>query len=501
MHEDDERVDREKMVRGIIRVLSGGDRGDMPPSKKHELFIPYPEEAENWEKFPIPPEVVQKFYTLADERTDVDKELPYEPLGTARNASNKANDQRFRLKQGDIVYFKPDSKGREVAEIALSSIWRDAPAIDQKITGTYGFFREIGEELLPFNKDRKYLSPAEMVFGFVEERPAEEANKQQEQATAYKSRVRFSHGIHQATPENDGPYLDPVPLKILSSPKPPSPNLYFKQKEKPKNKYIYKPKFAAKDHHPQGRKFYLHHRRQELLKKVQPPWETIYKMEEDPNLKQKVLITPLAPKQSFWFHVDFENLNDYELGMLCYALQPSENYYHKIGMGKPLGLGSVQIEPAVLCLINRTKRYKKGVNPFAEKQARYHGVWRCPTLGTELPEAYALEREVAAAGKPVDFEEQKMKFADHMNDDVKNAFNLLGNINTKHPVHAPLTAEQRNRGKDEDETFQWFVNNDEEYRKAMNQNERQGASNRNEAGQALDPITKDTKSLPTLKYN
>ena len=40
--------------------------------------------------------------------------------------------------------------------------------------------------------------------------------------------------------------------------------------------------------------------------------------------------------------VDFDNLSPRELGLLLYALKPAEGFRHKLGMGKPIGLGGVR---------------------------------------------------------------------------------------------------------------------------------------------------------------
>jgi len=54
--------------------------------------------------------------------------------------------------------------------------------------------------------------------------------------------------------------------------------------------------------------------------------------------------------------IRFENLSEVELGALLFALDLPEGLAHKIGMGKPLGLGSVKIKPQ-LYLSDRSKRY------------------------------------------------------------------------------------------------------------------------------------------------
>jgi len=85
-------------------------------------------------------------------------------------------------------------------------------------------------------------------------------------------------------------------------------------------------------------------------------------------------IRPLKPGVRFAFTIHFDNLRDYELGALLWALQPrssaGENYVHKIGMGKPLGMGAVQIDHVNLKLTDRiAQRYMRlfdGGNQWAE---------------------------------------------------------------------------------------------------------------------------------------
>ena len=86
---------------------------------------------------------------------------------------------------------------------------------------------------------------------------------------------------------------------------------------------------------------YLHHR----LTQGQQPWKTA---DEEKNKNQKNRIKPLRKELEFMFYIDFNNLNKWELGLLCYAVRPMEGFRHKIGMGKPLGLGTVRIDPVEL---------------------------------------------------------------------------------------------------------------------------------------------------------
>ena len=74
--------------------------------------------------------------------------------------------------------------------------------------------------------------------------------------------------------------------------------------------------------------------------------------------EQHTIIRPIKDGVTFKGRIRFENLSDVELGALLFALELPENCCHKLGMGKPLGLGSVQITTK-LFLSDREKRYKE----------------------------------------------------------------------------------------------------------------------------------------------
>jgi len=76
----------------------------------------------------------------------------------------------------------------------------------------------------------------------------------------------------------------------------------------------------------------------------------------NPRDSQHTLIKPVKAGVTFKGRIRFENLTDLELGALLSALELPEGCAHRLGMGKPLGLGSVQIS-ARLHLVNRSRRY------------------------------------------------------------------------------------------------------------------------------------------------
>jgi CRISPR-associated protein (TIGR03986 family) len=71
---------------------------------------------------------------------------------------------------------------------------------------------------------------------------------------------------------------------------------------------------------------------------------------------QLTIIRPVKEGTGFCGRLRFENLTDVELGALLTALQLPPSKRHHVGMGKPLGLGSVRIE-AALRLTERERRY------------------------------------------------------------------------------------------------------------------------------------------------
>ena len=79
------------------------------------------------------------------------------------------------------------------------------------------------------------------------------------------------------------------------------------------------------------------------------------------NSKIDTKIEPVKDK-TFVGKIRFENLSKVELGALLFALDLPNGCCHKLGMGKPLGLGSVKITP-ILFLSKRKERYE---NLFTE---------------------------------------------------------------------------------------------------------------------------------------
>ncbi len=169
--------------------------------------------------------------------------------------------------------------------------------------------------------------------------------------------------IGDATLEGSAQYGDLITLAELASPDPTS-YLYYSDLE---NKV------------PRGRKFYYHRAEllpdgnQELALKLINALETegnnaaIFRetQDKDDGLGRKSTVRPLKPESTFSFEVHYENLTDEEFDLLLFALElnptleddGSRKSYHKIGYGKPAGLGSARIIVTHIHAVNHQARY------------------------------------------------------------------------------------------------------------------------------------------------
>lgn len=450
----------ENFVRGILRVISSLSREEeMPPTKKHEMFIPLPEDMERTgETFHIQDSALEQFQRLAQGRESENdrrsRTLGGDMLPFALKGGNdiRSRNPQYSLQEGDIVFFEPNNSGDEVQRIWISQIWR------KEIPGNaHTFFSQINPELLPYNKDRQTVTPAEALFGFVEVEDRDASQDRHGQARALAGRVGFQNARLMNSPEN-GPYNgQEIPLQILASPKPPSPSLYFRPRKLPntqqqqrqaKHFYIAKKELDPQKHRPQGRKMYLHHSENDIFAKARTG-----RREENQN--QKNLVQPLVPGCEFTFSVDFDNLDDWELGLLMYALQPGEEFLHKIGMAKPLGFGSVKIKVEGLFLIDRQDRYQQLIDSDDALCPRYHRYWLHQNCAYSLPEVEQAKERISDDAKESPQNLIK-EVAATLDPEINQALQTLGRP-MKH-VRYPEANNQDNR---EQEHFKWFQNNDQ----------------------------------------
>lgn len=206
----------------------------------------------------------------------------------------------------------------------------------------------IPEDLRCGNK----LDLAEAIFGQVEE------NKH------LAGRVFFSDAVWKPKSDEQNPFLKEdssddgrrIP-KILSSPKPTSFQLYLNQPEKDvQNESTLKSYYDKGETIIRGFKRYWHKKpnQKEIfeenyeIKNNEVFGKSKNGNDEGQKSSQHTIISPVKQGTKFISRIYFENLSKLELGALLSALSLPESKRHKLGMGKPLGLGTICIKPTLL---------------------------------------------------------------------------------------------------------------------------------------------------------
>jgi CRISPR-associated protein (TIGR03986 family) len=406
--------------------------------------------------------VIDRFERLANELTDEwrgptsGEELrPYEPWNTRPNRAASA-DKNLKIRFGDLVYFslQATANGASVKEISFSSVWRsEIPSADANRGATaHDFFAQIDPNLLPLGTQRMRdvhlrLTPAELLFGCVESRDKKDdsAADSVESSVSLKGRVNLSYGLLETFPDHpDEVILDAVQLKVLSSPKPPSPAFYFRGTGRHQGKAIIKTVLKSKAQRthlnailPCGRKIYLLHKLASRDGGANPPWRS------DPQAVQElwpmqVSIQPIRAGTKFRFSLSFENLSKRELSSLLLALHPADGFRHRIGMGKPIGLGAVCIDVLRVDYFDAGLRYSHDRDYLTNaEEARYP---------ISLSQQEVREMLSAAEGMA--------------SQEVLISLRRAG-LRTGQGISYPLAAEvEANTADAEKKLFRWFVNND-----------------------------------------
>lgn len=396
-------------------------------------------------------------------------------VGGKQTPGNPASPRQVQLfRQGDVCAI-PGSSLRgllsSIAEAASNSTLRvlnEEPVLvytnprdrhSKRPKGTvHGFFRAVSPELVPLEPDdsRQTLTIAEQMFGLVEQVPEGQRAPANREVLAFAGRIRVSNAIHQGA----NPASREGRLKILDSPKAANSNFYFRPASG--DGFVSKAALSPTQHWPHGRKFYLH---RAPLK--DGDWEThrdLYKV----RVEQKADVV-LLTEGEFWLAIDFENLIRPELELLAYSIRPAQKYHHKLGFGKPLGLGKIRLDPAGIFLVNRQACYS--VDPLANP--RYAALWRSPDI-REWPARFEREWQAVApqpcpaVGEWGQAWSKRVAAETPALSDTLRAFELLGDparAPASLPVHYPQPLQRK--GKEigsgspemEDKGYEWFQNN------------------------------------------
>ncbi|MEW6399742.1 MAG: RAMP superfamily CRISPR-associated protein [Bacillota bacterium] len=105
---------------------------------------------------------------------------------------------------------------------------------------------------------------------------------------------------------------------------------------------------------------------------------------------QNKTVWPVAPDSVFTFEVGYSDLHESELRVLLYALALEPGLWHKVGMGKSIGMGSVHIQIVQWQRIDRSTRYRYlggGVSAPLDREAlaKQLAVWLRPYRESDAP--------------------------------------------------------------------------------------------------------------------
>lgn len=230
------------------------------------------------------------------------------------------------LEVGNLVYVEV-SQTRVIHNIALVKV----PRL---------LYQNSIDDLLPDYlyccSDYDQLCPACRLFGWVHQQPPNEKAK-----TAYAGRIRISH----AQLLNDKVTMEEFPLAIQSTPKPTTTFFYLFNNGEPDFNVTYDMDGA----HLRGRKHYLH---QSEAKEQE--YKRAGNIKDDQN---RTIRDTLKSGATFKFTVEFENLAPVEFGALLWSIEMENDMFHKIGLGKPLGFGSVKLSIINISTLNIKERY------------------------------------------------------------------------------------------------------------------------------------------------
>lgn len=230
----------------------------------------------------------------------------------------KLNPQSIHDLDGVLVYYKPHNGIYYLSPSAISrEVFKNRP-------------KDLAQDFTPC-ESQKNLCVACALFGMVKEKES------------VSSRVRFTDAL-SAVEKNPKDYFDNhVIFEELASPKPSSTEFYLKKTVSGTDIWNYD--YAVENQHDirgytpriRGRKFYWHKNISQYA--GIPPGTD----KSDRNVGGR----PVKKGESFKSRIYFNDITENELKKLVWVLRPNGNSsknYHKIGMGKPIGLGSIKID-------------------------------------------------------------------------------------------------------------------------------------------------------------
>jgi len=248
------------------------------------------------------------------------------------NEIDRSPEKRIEISENDVINYEVDENRKAPSllewckkddEVPCFYVpWVDAKGNERISFGHTGLFRiaykkSIKEHIPPVHNDENVIDFAHAIFG----------NTSKESTDSFAGRVFFEDA--KLVDQNVNPCMEEKIPKILLGPKPTSFQLYLEQDSTNRKKL----KHYNSETMIRGNKFYWH--------KSGDTWEK--ENQNEFNQKIETKIKAVKPTTLFKSKIRFENLSKNELGALLFVLKLPNGCAHKIGMGKPLGLGTIRI--------------------------------------------------------------------------------------------------------------------------------------------------------------
>jgi len=246
------------------------------------------------------------------------------------------------LQNGDLVYIMLENDGNNQPVVDFL-----APVSVPRTGYRHSIGDLLPEEHLKACREYKSLCPACRVFGWV----YKGLKEAKEIPTAYAGRVRIENAILTSNAREE----ESITMPVLSTPKPTTTRFYLSDYNglPVQGKDDFRSGYDGKDEKDRlnrlrGRKFYRHHGSGDA---------NYYFDGIQPGKQNRTVRNIQKPGSIFEFKMEFENLAGIELGALLWALELEDGMFHRLGLGKPLGFGSVKLRVTGLEIMRPGRRY------------------------------------------------------------------------------------------------------------------------------------------------
>ncbi len=240
--------------------------------------------------------------------------------------------KKTKLQNGDLIYVAVDNVKdptsiKFVAPVSIARLLFDN-SIEDILDSSYPDLRSCDFFNTSNNFENLKLCPACRTFGWVRTK-----NSASNAISSCGSKIFFDDGKI-----TDAEFLDEITLPILGQPKPTTQPFYLLTKD---GKESFSVDYNIYKSQLRGRKYYWH---QEKLNKSE------YSIRK--RGIQNRTIKNIIQKGKIKFRVRFNDLSDFELGALLYAIKLEKGWQHSLGLAKPLGFGSLEATELKLYLKN-----------------------------------------------------------------------------------------------------------------------------------------------------